>query len=80
MKKKHVVILLLAVGIVLLLTTVILASIETGNKNIIGGADLPTFVLVFHHEKGGIYYNLASLGVCSIIASIVVGITKKKKQ
>ena len=79
MKKKHIVILLLAIGLVLLLTSVILAGIETGNKNIIGGADLPTFVLVFHHEKGGIYYNLASLGVCSIIASIVVGIVKKKK-
>ena len=79
MKKKHIVILLLAIGLALLLTSVILAGIETGNKNIIGGAGLPTFVLVFHHEKGGIYYNLASLGVCSIIASIVVGIVKKKK-
>ena len=80
MKKKHIVILLLAIGLVLLLTSVILAGIETENKDIVGGAGLPTFVLVFHHEKGGIYYNLASLGVCSIIASIVVGITKKKKQ
>ena len=79
MKKKYIVILLLAIGLVLLLTPIILAVMETGNRDIIGGADLPTFVLIFHHEKGGLYYNLASLGVCTIIASIVVGIVKKKK-
>ena len=79
MKKKHIVILLLVIGLVLLLTSAILAGIETGNKDIVGGAGLPTLRFVFRYAKNGLYYNLAFLGVCTIIASIVVGIVKKKK-
>ena len=79
MKKKRIVILLLVAGIVLVLTSVILAGIETGNKDIVGGAGFPTFRFVFRNEKDGLYCNMASLGICAIIASIVVGIVKKKK-
>ncbi len=79
MKKKHIVILLLAIGLVLLLTPIILAVIETGNKDIVGGAGFPTFRFVFRNEKGGLYYNMAFFGICTIIASIVVGIVKKEK-
>lgn len=79
MKKKHIVILLLAIGLVLLLTSVILAFMETSKIDVIGGAGLPTLWFVFCSAKNGLYYNLAFLGVCTIIASIVVGIIKKKK-
>ena len=79
MKKKHIVILLLAIGLVLLLTSVILAFMEASKIDVIGGASLPTLRFVFRYAKNGLYYNLAFLGVCTIIASIVVGIVKKKK-
>ena len=79
MKKKHIVILLLVAGIVLLLTSVILAFMEASKIDVIGGAGLPTLWFVFCSAKNGLYYNLAFLGVCTIIASIVVGIIKKKK-
>ena len=79
MKKKHIVILLLAIGIVLLLISAILTFMEASKIDIIGGAGLPTLRFVFRYAKNGLYYYLASLGVCSIIASIVVGIVKKKK-
>ena len=79
MKKKHIVILLLAIGLVLLLTSVILAFMEASKIDVIGGAGLPTLRFAFHSAKNGLYYNLAFLGVFSIIASIVVGIVKKKK-
>ena len=79
MKKKHIVILLLVAGIVLLLTSVILAFMEASKIDVIGGAGLPTLRFAFHSAKNGLYYNLAFLGVCTIIASIVVGIIKKKK-
>lgn len=78
MKKKQIVILLVAVGIALLVISVALAVMATAGKNIIGGADLPTFLFVFYHEKRGLYSTLASLGVAAIIASFVVGLCKKK--
>ena len=79
MKKKLIVILLLAVGISLLLLSVILAGIETGTLDIIGGAGFPTFWYVFQCWRGGLYLNLARFGLTGIIASIVVGLIKKKK-
>lgn len=78
MKKKQIVILLVAVGIALLVISVALAVMATAGKNIIGGADLPTFLFVFYHEKRGLYSTLASLGVAAIIATFVVGLCKKK--
>ena len=78
MKKKHIVLSLLTLGIVLLVVSVALAVMATASKNIIGGADLPTFLFVFVSEKGGLYSILASLGLAAIIASIVAGLCKKK--
>lgn len=78
MKKRHIVLSLMAIGIVLLVASVALAVMATAGKNIIGGADLPTFLFVFYHEKRGLYSTLASLGVAAIIASFVVGLCKKK--
>ena len=79
MRKKHIVVLLLAVGIVLLGVSVVLAIIATGNKNIIGGADLSTFLFVFTYEKRGLYSTLAFLGIAAIAASVVVSVVKKGK-
>ena len=77
MKRKHIIISLLAVGVILLCLSVILAVIATGNKNIIGGAGWPTFQFVFTCEKQGLYSKLANCGIAAIIASIA-GIVKKK--
>jgi hypothetical protein len=79
MKKKHIVVLLLTIGAVLLCLSIILAIIATDNKNIIGGADFPTFLFVFYYEKRGLYSTLAFLGIAAIIASAVVGIVKKRE-
>ncbi len=79
MKKKHIVVFLLAIGVVLLCLSIIFAVIATGNKNIIGGADLPTFLFVFYYEKRGLYSTLAFLGISAMIASAVVGMVKKRK-
>ena len=77
MKKKPIVI--AAIGIVLVCLSLILAAIATANKNIIGGADLPTFTYVFFYENRGMYSTLAFCGVVSIIVSVVVGLRKKKQ-
>lgn len=64
MKKKYIVIALLALGILLLCGSVVLAAIAAGNKNIIGGADFPTFCFVFFHEKGGSVFFAGIVGSC----------------
>lgn len=79
MKKKHIVVSLLTIGVVLLCLSIVLAMIATGNKNIIGGADLPTFLFVFYYEKRGLYSTLAFLGIAASIASAIVGGVKKRK-
>lgn len=79
MRKKLFVVSLLTVGVVLLCLSIIFAMIETGNKNIIGGADFPTFLFVFYREKRSLYSTLAFFGVAAIIASAVAGIAKKRR-
>ena len=78
MKKKHLVILLLAIGVSLVLLSVILTNNELQNMSIIGGISWPTYWFAFTTRKGGLYFNLAGLGIAVIIASIVVGMIKKK--
>lgn len=80
MKKKYVFLLLLAIGVVLLFTSIALAIIATGSRNIIGGADIPTFLFVFFHEKRGLYSALAFSGAGAIIAAVIVRAVKKKKN
>lgn len=46
--------------------------------SIIGGISWPTYWFAFTTRKGGLYFNLAGLGIAAIIASIVVGMIKKK--
>lgn len=77
MKKKPIVLSLLVAGIVLLCLSLALAVVATANKNIIGGADWPTFTYVFFHENRGIYSTLACCGVLAIVAA-VAGLRKKR--
>lgn len=79
MKKNRIVIALFIVGIVLICLSFVLAVVATANKNIIGGADWPTFTYVFFYDKRGMYSTLAFCGVIAIIVAVVVGLRKKKR-
>lgn len=72
MKKNHIFVLLLTIGIFLILGSVAFAVISTASKDIIGGADFPTFRYVFLYEKRGLYSTLAFLGTALVVASIVI--------
>ena len=76
MNKKHIATILLVIGILLLCLSIVLAVIATGNKNIIGGADFPTFVFVFFRENKGLYSTLAFCGIVSLIASAIIRLRK----
>ena len=80
MKKKHIATILLIIGILLLCVSIVLAVIETRNKDTIGGADFPTFVFVFFRENKGIYFALACLGIISLIASVIVRTRKTMRD
>lgn len=79
MNKKHIAAILLVIGIVLICLSIALAVIATGNKNIIGGADFPTFVFVFFRENKGLYSILAFCGIISLVASVIVRLRKTKQ-
>ena len=76
MNKKHIATILLVIGILLLCLSIVLAVIATGNKDIIGGADFPTFVFVFFRENKGLYSTLAFCGIVSLIASAIIRLRK----
>ena len=76
MKKKYS-IALLFVGVVLICPSVILTISAASKKNIIGGADWPTFSLVFFSEYRGLYCYLALFGVLLVVASAVLSKIKK---
>ncbi len=80
MKRKWIVIALLLIGIALLCVPVVLAIRETGNTDIIGGAGLHTFPFIFFRRHQGAYFFSAVLGVCAMIAALLVGVLKKRKQ
>ena len=79
MKKKYFTVIFLAVGLILICLSIILAIIATVNKDIIGGADFSTFLLVFSRGKRGLYFILASCGIISLVTSAVIGLRKTKK-
>ena len=79
MHKKHISTILLVTGILLLCFSIVLAVIATGNKNIIGGADFPTFVFVFFRENKGLYSTLAFCGIVSLVASAIIRLRKTKQ-
>lgn len=79
MKRKAIRTALLVAGVALLCISLVLAVLATASKNIIGGADLPTFFFVFFNENRGIYFILALLGVISIVISqMIAGVRKKR--
>ena len=79
MKKKYLSIVFLIIGLILISLSIILAIIATVNKDIIGGSDFSTFVLVFLRGKRGLYSILASCGIVSLVTSAVIGLQKAKK-
>ena len=79
MKKKYFSIVFLIIGLILISLSIILAIIATVNKDIIGGADFSTFLLVFSRGKRGFYFILASCGIISLVTSAVIGLRKTKK-
>ena len=80
MKKKYfTVIFLAAVGLILICLSIILVIIATVNKDIIGGADFSTFLLVFSRGKRGLYFILAFCGIISLATSAVIGLWKARK-
>ncbi len=79
MKRNHVILLLTLVGTLLLVLSFVQTFIESYGISIIGGVSLPTIKLVFFHYQNGLYFYLASAGFLSIIASIILKVTKKKK-
>lgn len=86
MKKASVIALIL--GILMLLTSVILPVISVitsmtasaQSADIIGGADAPTFLLLFSLACRGVPTVLAIAALLVITASIVFLIISKKKQ
>ena len=79
MSKKHFTVIFLIIGLILISLSIILAIIATVNKDIIGGADFSTFLLVFSRGKGGLYSILVSCGIMSLVISAVIGLWKTKK-
>ena len=79
MKKKYFSIVFLIIGLILISLSIILAIIATVNKDIIGGADFSTFLLVFSRGKGGLYSILVSCGIISLVTSAVLGLWKINK-
>lgn len=79
MSKKHFTVIFLVIGLILICLSIILAIIATVNKDIIGGADFSTFVLVFLRGNRGLYSVLASCGIISLVTSAVLGLWKRNK-
>jgi len=80
MKKKHLFAIALAIGITLICLSLVLTVIETANKNIIGGTDLPTFLFVFFSHKRGLYSSLAFLGAVLAVISVIVRLGRKNRK
>ncbi|MBE6551278.1 MAG: hypothetical protein E7665_03985 [Ruminococcaceae bacterium] len=77
MKKKHILAMLLITGIILMCSGVILAFARTNAKDIIGGADIHTFLFVFFNGNGGTYFYLTLSGLIELIVlSILRRISK----
>lgn len=80
MKKKLIVILLLALGIALIFLSYVLTVRAASKLNIIGGVRGPIVEFIFWHGDGGIYCILAGLGVLSLASSIILAIVWKNKN
>lgn len=68
---------LLGIGVALLCGAVMSALIATGNRDIIGGADVHTLLFVFFRDHGGCRAVIALVGLLSAVAAIVLYRMKK---
>ena len=80
MKRSVLLLALLIIGITLIVISLVSAAVKTANSDIIGGADLPTYIFVVSHGNGGVYTLLILLGLVTVIGAIVALAIKKKKQ
>ena len=79
MKRKAVIIGLLASGLALVCLSVVLTIFAMQNIDIIGGASWDTFYFVFRYGKNGLYSLLSTLGIVAIAVSGIVAIFWKRK-
>ena len=80
MKKRIFLLTLLIIGVSLILIALISAAVKTADKDIIGGADLPTYIFVVSRGNGGVYAALILLGLAAVIGAVVTLVVKKKRQ
>lgn len=83
MKRKTVANLFFGIGVLLICVAIVLpvvwitaATTNTNSIGIIGGAGLPTYMLVFSKWHGGICQVLTMLGAVSVIVSVIFRILK----
>ena len=77
--KKTIATFCLIVGILLICVSVMGAVVETNHKNIIGGADLPTYLFVFFRQHSGIYLLLSLGGIVCILGAVILRTVKNKR-
>ncbi len=70
---------LVAAGILLIALAVVLAWVETAEKDVIGGADWPTFQMILRRGQGGLYGYTVLGGMALLVAGIVAGLVKKRR-
>lgn len=75
--KKIIAIALLIFGVLLFAVPLVLAVIATANTNVIGGADLATFIYHFCKANGGLYFLLSLAGIAFLVSGTIVNVVKK---
>ena len=78
MKKRAFFIILLFIGIALICVSIVSAIVKTAQTDIIGGADMPTFIFVVSDKSNILYTALSIIGLFTIITAIVMLVIKKK--
>ena len=78
MNRKHISVILLVIGSILICLSIILAIFATDSKDIIGGADISTFVFVYFRESNGLNSAIALCGIISLSISLMVKLRKTK--
>ena len=79
MRRRALLLTLLIIGTLLIIIALISAAIKTADTDVIGGADLPTYIFVFSHGNGGVYAILVLLGLATVIGATVTLVVKNKR-
>ena len=77
MKKKQIALALMIIGALLACASFVMMIIETANADIIGGADIPTFELMWRTHPA--YTVLALFGIVATTTAAVLLAVKKGK-